>query len=187
VRDGERVGADVAGAEDRHLAGRPPQEEKFVQLEDIAVGASQTSLGNQSHYLDAGYLPAFPFGHGLTYGSFRYGPVKLGAQSVPVGGTVEASVELQNTGKRKATELVQLYVHDRVAELTRPVRQLVDVRHVTLEPGQSERVSFAFSTDALAYHDAKLERVVEPGAFDLWIAKDAASGSPVQFSVSRAP
>lgn len=149
--------------------GRPPLEETFVPIDDIPIGAWQSSLGNTSHYLDLGYRPQYPFGYGLTYTTFAYGGLRVSPESVALDGSLEISAEVTNTGARAGTAVVQLYVHDRVGDVTRPVRELKGFQRVTLSPGETRRVSFALHTDDLAFTNQQMQRVTEPGEFDVWI------------------
>jgi beta-glucosidase len=153
--------------------GRPPVGETFVPIGKIPVGAWQSSLGNTSHYLDLGYEPQFPFGFGLGYTTFRYGNLSVSSERLAKGETIEVSADVTNTGSRRGSEVVQLYVRDQVGDVTRPVRELKGFERVALEPGETRRVKFALSTDDLAFTNQQLEQVTEPGKFDVWIGANA--------------
>jgi beta-glucosidase len=90
-----------------------------------------------------------------------------------MGGRREVSATISNRGSRAAEDVVQLYVHDRVASITRPVRQLKAFRKVALAPGQSEVVRFTLTAADLAFYGLEDRPVVEPGSFDVWIAPSA--------------
>ena len=90
---------------------------------------------------------------------------------------------LTNTGSRKATETVQLYVRDLVGSVVRPVRELKRFERVTLEPGQSSELLFELPVSELAFWNADMEYVVEPGDFMVWVAPDSDSGTPLDFKV----
>ena len=98
-------------------------------------------------------------------------------------GVIHASVDLKNTGKYKATEIVQLYVRDLVGSVVRPVKELKGFQRVTLAPGEVQTVKFELPVSDLAFWNIDMEYVVEPGDFQLWIAGDSASGVPVGFTV----
>jgi beta-glucosidase len=147
--------------------------ETFVPIGKIPVGAWQSSLGNTSHYLDLGYEPQFPFGFGLGYTTFRYGNLSVSSERLAKGETIEVSADVTNTGSRRGSEVVQLYVRDQVGDVTRPVRELKGFERVALEPGETRRVKFALSTDDLAFTNQQLEQVTEPGKFDVWIGANA--------------
>jgi beta-glucosidase len=163
--------------------GRPPIGESFVPIDDIPIGAWQSSLGNTSHYLDLGYEPQFPFGFGLRYTTVSYANIKVSSDTIQLGGTIEVSAAVTNTGKRRGTETVQLYVRDQVGDVTPPVRELKGFQRVALEPGETREVKFNLSTADLSFTNQKLERVTEPGKFDVWIAPDAAHGVHATFDV----
>jgi beta-glucosidase len=152
-------------------------------LEDIPIAAGQTSLGCTSYYLDTGYGPLFPFGYGLTYTTFEYGTPVLEKSELAAGDIVRASVELKNTGKKTATEVVQLYVQDCVGSVVRPIKELKRFDRVELAPGETKTVTFELPVSDLAFWNIDMEYVVEPGDFRLWIAGDSASGEAVAFKV----
>ncbi|EQD64512.1 periplasmic beta-glucosidase, partial [mine drainage metagenome] len=87
--------------------------------------------------VDVPNSPLYPFGYGLSYTSFAFGPVYLDSDRLRTGGTLHVSVRVSNTGKRRGAEVVQLYVHDEVASISPPVRLLKGFRRVSLNPGQS--------------------------------------------------
>ncbi|HEX7026379.1 MAG TPA: beta-glucosidase BglX [Gammaproteobacteria bacterium] len=163
--------------------GRPADEESFVQMDDIPIGAWQSSLGNDSHYLDLGFTPQYPFGYGLSYTSFEYKNIRLGSRKVKLGDTLEITATLRNSGKREGTEIAQLYVQDVVADITRPVRELKGFQRVTLKPGESKRITFTLHTDDLAFHNQQMQSVTEPGLFNVWIGPNAAEGLQASFEI----
>lgn len=163
-------------------SGRPAMGTETL-LNDIPHEAGQTSLGNTSFYLDAGFYPLFPFGYGLSYTSFRYGEVKLSADTYKKNEVIRVSVDLQNTGKYSGTEVVQLYVQDKVGSVTRPVKELKRFTRVGLQPGQRETVSFELPVEELAFWNIDMKKVVEAGEFGLWVAGDSQSGEEVIFKV----
>ncbi|TDU31890.1 beta-glucosidase [Panacagrimonas perspica] len=118
----------------------------------------------------------FAFGHGLTYSRFEYGEPDVGGGTMAWDGSLTVRVKLTNTGSREAEETVQLYVHDRVASLSRPVRELKGVRKVRLAAGASGVVAFTLNREQLSFHDARMNLVAEPGEFEVWLAPSATSG-----------
>ncbi len=163
-------------------SGRPCNGTETL-LEDIPIEAGQTSLGCTSYYLDSGYGPLFPFGYGLSYTTFEYGKPSLAVSELGRNDVINVSVELKNTGRYEGTEVVQLYVQDKVGSVVRPVKELKRFERVTLAPGEAKTVSFELPVAELAFWNIDMEYVVEPGDFRLWIAGDSASGEPVDFSV----
>jgi beta-glucosidase len=166
--------------------GRPPRREGMIALDEIPVGAWQSSLSNTSHYLDLGMDPQFPFGFGLTYSSFRYSDLEVTPAVAAVGETIRVAAKLTNTGARTATEVVQLYVRDLVGSRTRPVRELKGFRRLELGPGASQRVELELAAQDLAFFDGE-RWITEPGDFEVWIAPDAASGLRGTFRIAPAP
>lgn len=163
--------------------GRPANEEDYIQMDEIPVGAWQSSLGNDSHYLDIGFRPAFPFGYGLTYGEFKYSDLKLDKRKLKMGESITVTATISNTGDREATEVVQLYIRDLVGDVTRPVRELKGFKRVTLTPGASSTVVFKLHTNELSFHNQDMQEITEPGDFKLWIAPNAAEGLEGEFKV----
>jgi beta-glucosidase len=126
--------------------------------------------------------PLYPFGYGLTYTKFAYGKLK----SDPVvrkDGTLHVSAEVENTGKREGTEVVQLYVRDLVAPTSRPVRELKGFERVTLRPGESKTVNFQVKANDLGSYDPEMHWIVPAGTYDVWVAPDSASGIQGTFEV----
>ena len=163
--------------------GRPASG--MVLIDEIPLEAPQTSTGCTSFYLDAGDGPAFPFGYGLSYSTFSYGDVKLSSESMTRDGSIEVSCTVTNTGNMAAAETVQLYTRDLVASLSRPVKELKGFEKVYLQPGESRVVTFTLPASSLAFWSTPTTKVVEPGDFNLWVAGDSASGTPVKFSVTE--
>lgn len=162
--------------------GRPVTG-KEVLLNDIPVEAPQTSLGNTSFYLDAGADPLFPFGYGLSYTTFEYSNVNLSSTTLKKDDTLTVTFYLENTGEYEGTEVVQLYVQDKVGSVTRPVKELKRFARVTLRPGEKRKVLFEFPISELAFWNIDMAKVVEPGDFGLWVASCSRSGDEVFFKV----
>ena len=115
----------------------------------------------------------YPFGHGLTYGKIGYSDFTVSAPAMGMNGEITVSARITNSGRHTAEEVVQLYTHDRVASITRPVRELKAFRKIKLAPGQSEVVSFTIKPANLQFYGVNDRPVVEPGTFDVWIAPSA--------------
>lgn len=128
-----------------------------------------------SKYLDAPWTPQWPFGHGLSYTTFAYDALRLSADSAAVGTPITVQVDVTNTGARAGTEVVQLYVRDDAASVTRPVRELKGFRRVALQPGERRTVRFTLRPRDLAFHGLDLRRVVEPGTFTVWAGGSSAA------------
>jgi beta-glucosidase len=129
----------------------------------------------KAHFRGIPNSALYPFGHGLTYGKIEYSKLALSARTLPMNGTIEIAATVTNRGTRAAEEVVQLYAHDRVGSLTRPVRELKAFRKVALAPGQSQVVRFTLRATDLAFYGRDAKPRVELGAFDVWIAPSAES------------
>lgn len=130
---------------------------------------------------------AYPFGHGLTYGDVGYEGLSVsGGGRLTWGGEIRVEATVRNRGARAADELVQLYIHDRTASMTRPVRELKDWTRVTLRPGESRRVGFTLRRDDLRFVGLDMKWLAEPGMFDVWIAPNAEAGLKGEFELLRA-
>ncbi len=165
------------------MTGRPPSPETFVHMDDLPRGASQHSAGAASYHLDTHYTPLFPFGFGLTYTSFAYRDLRVTPSRIPPDGTVEVSVEVENTGERAGVEVVQLYIRDPVASVTRPVRELKGFRRVPLEAGERRTVTFALQAADLAFPGQDMAPVVEAGLIQVWVGGDSRANLEAQFEV----
>ncbi len=113
-----------------------------------------------SKYTDLPVTPLFPFGHGLSYTTFSYSDLRLSASRIAPAGTLRASVTVTNTGSREGAEVVQLYVHDEVASVTRPVRALAGFRRVSLKPGEARTVEFQLTAKELGLYNRDMKFVV---------------------------
>lgn len=135
-------------------------------------------------YLFDDIRPLFPFGHGLSYTRFAFEAPVLSRAAIGPGESVELSVAVTNTGDRSGDEVVQVYVRDLVASVTQPVRRLVAFRRVTLEPGERRTLQFTIGAAALALWNAAMQRVVEPGDFELLTGPDSQQLQAVRLRVA---
>ncbi len=156
--------------------GRPANKQDYVAMYDIPIGAWQSSLGNDSHYLDIGYTPHFPFGYGLGYTQFKYDGLKISKDTIGFNDTLEVKVSITNLGDRPGKEIVQLYTQDVVGSITRPVKELKRFQHVTVKPGETKQMTFRISSDDLKFTNHEGTRAAETGDFNIWIGPHAASG-----------
>ena len=127
--------------------------------------------------------PLYAFGHGIGYTTFAYDAVRLGTPQMDWDGTLEVSATVTNTGEVAGEEVVQLYVHDRVASRVRPVRELKDFRKIALAPGESQQVTFRLVREQLAFTGVDGEFSAEPGLFDVWVCASSASGEAASFEL----
>ena len=136
-----------------------------------------------SQYLDLPSTPLYPFGYGLSYTEYRYSDLRLSATRIGPRDTIRVRVTVTNTGNRAGTEVVQLYVHDEVASVTRPVRQLADFRRVTLAPRESQPVELTVPPRRLGLYDQRMKFVVEPGWFSVYAGPSSVGGLTGRFEV----
>jgi beta-glucosidase len=148
--------------------GRPPVE-----------GQDYTST-----YLDTPWTPLYPFGHGLSYTSFDYGAPRLNTSSITVNDSLRVAVDVTNTGDRAGATVAQLYLRDPVAQITRPVQELRGAARVRLAPGETRTVRFVLTMDDLAYHGPGMERVVEPGRFEVQVGTSSADVQTASFRLT---
>jgi beta-glucosidase len=135
-----------------------------------------------------GYLfdtvePLYPFGFGLSYSSFDIGAPRLSSERIGTNGSVTVSVPVRNTGARAADETVQLYVHQLVSSVTRPIKELKAFERITLNPGESKTVSFVLTPETFRMWNASMQRVVEPGAFEIMVGPNSADLKTVLLNI----
>ena len=179
-------------------SGRPTSNP--VLYDDIPVGIEQFSIGADSYWLEYGDKPLYPFGYGLTYTTFEYGPVVLSdtvlftennSKFKIQNSKLQASCVITNTGSTAAVAVPQLYIRDLVGSLTRPVRELKGFQRVSIPAGESRTVTFELTAEDLAYWhlaegvtlgaDGAYVHTAESGDFHVWIAPNAAEGQPAKF------
>jgi beta-glucosidase len=137
--------------------GRPPTNEKYT-----------------SKYLDVPVAPLYPFGHGLSYTTFRLSNLRLGAQRIAPTGSVDVTVDVENTGRREGDEVVQIYIRDLVASRVRPVKELKGFQRVTLQPNERRTLTFRLTRAELGFYNTAVQYVVEPGQFKVFAARSSA-------------
>jgi hypothetical protein len=139
-----------------------------------------------SKYLDVPNTPLYPFGYGLSYTQFRISDIRLDKTNIPAGGSIKASVEVENTGKRSGDEVVQLYIQDVASSVTRPVRELKGFQRVSLNPGEKHRVEFTLTSKELGTLDRNMKFAVEPGEFRVYIGDSSDATLQASFIVGTA-
>jgi beta-xylosidase len=181
---GEEGGAAVAGV----LSGRVcPSGRLPVSVPRRPGGQPATylatTLGQRTEVSSVDPTPLYPFGHGLSYTTFDWRDVAVDGQPVvpsaivecAIDGALSVSVAVSNTGDRAGAEVVQLYLHDPVAQVTRPVVRLIGYARVPLSPGESRRVSFAVHADLTCFTGRAGVRVVEPGELELRLSSSSST------------
>jgi beta-xylosidase len=173
---GEEGGSALAGI----LAGRVVPSGKLpVQIPRNPGAQPSTYLhpvlgGSSGGVSTIDPTPLFAFGHGLSYTTFDYSDFEIGAEEIGTDGQVEVSCVVRNAGDRAGAEVVQLYIADPVAHVTRPVLQLAGFCRIELGPGERARVTFSLHADRTAFTGLDLRRVVEPGRIDVLIGGSSA-------------
>jgi beta-glucosidase len=131
--------------------GRPPTDQKYT-----------------SKYLDVPVTPLYPFGFGLSYTQFKFSNLQVSAKSIPSGGRVTVSVEVENIGKRAGDEVAQFYIRDQASSVTRPILELKGFERITLQPGEKRRVEVTLTAEQLGFYNREMKFVVEPGEFKVF-------------------
>jgi len=152
-----------------------------------------------SRYIDEPNSPQFPFGYGLTYSSFRFGPPQISSASLNAvtlnsglldekrasNSALTVSADITNTGTRAGEETVQLYVRLEGTSTAQPVRALKGFQHIKLAGGETQRVSFRVGPDAFALWDDHNKYVVEPARVRIWVSPDSAHGSEATLEIAK--
>ena len=146
--------------------GRPASDQKYT-----------------SKYLDVPVTPLYPFGYGLSYTKFRLTKLELSSQRISASGQLEVKVEVENVGKRGGDEVVQLYLRDVAASITRPVKELKGFQRVTLQPGEKRQLAFRLTPELLGLYNREMRFVVEPGQFRIFVGSNSVEGLEGTFEV----
>ena len=133
-----------------------------------------------SHYTDVSNTPLYPFGYGLSYTTFNYTNLKVNVVS---NNTVEVSVKLTNTGKIKGKEVVQLYMQDLFASVTRPVKELKGFELVELNPNESKTINFTLSKNELGFYSNEGKFLLEPGDFKVYVGGSSNTTLEAKFTL----
>lgn len=136
-----------------------------------------------TRYLDSPNSPLFPFGYGLSYTTFTYSGLKVSSSSIKKNEPIVVSVDVENSGKRTGEEVVQLYLRDDFASVTRPVKELKGFKKISLNPGEKKKVEFTISPDAMSFYNLAMKKVVEPGTFTVYVGGNSVDCKEVKFEV----
>ena len=148
--------------------GRPPEaENKYT-----------------SKYLEMPWTPLYPFGFGLSYTKFKISNLQLSAPRISANGKLTVSVEVENVGQRVGDEVVQLYIRDPVATMSRPVKELKGFQRVMLQPGEKRRVQFVLDREHLGFWNRAMRYVVEPGEFRVMVGSNSVDVLEAKFQVT---
>lgn len=137
-----------------------------------------------SRYLDCPNSPLYPFGYGLSYTTFEYSNIQLDKNAMSKEGKIKATVQVKNTGKVDGEEIIQMYICDKVASVSRPVKELKGFKKIMIPAGQTANVSFDITEDLLRFYNAELQQVSEPGDFDLFIGGSSQTDNKTTFTLN---
>ncbi len=146
---------------------------------------SMKGINNKKGYLFLEDGPLFPFGYGLSYGEFEYSGLQLTNRTITPSSEIKVSVQVTNTGKMKAKEVVQLYLKDEIATVTRPNKELRGFEKIELDPGQSKSVTFTITPEMLKFTGPTMEKILEAGDYTLMIGTSSKEGISSQFRLEK--
>jgi beta-glucosidase len=160
--------------------GRPPT----ARARGIPVGTPLDPEGFESSYLDVDFTPEFPFGFGLSYTTFEYSNLRVSPPQSKIGQPVTVSFDLKNSGARSGVEVAQVYVHDRVASVTRPVRELKRFERVALASGEVKAIEVTLTEADLSFCGNDMRSRVEPGQFEVFVGGDSRASLTATFQLT---
>ncbi|MDY5125881.1 MAG: beta-glucosidase BglX [Prevotella sp.] len=137
----------------------------------------------QSNYIDVRNDPLYPFGYGMSYTTFEYGKPRLNATTMKADGSITLTVNVRNSGNRDGDEVVQLYIHDMVATIARPVKELKGFERISLKAGESRDVTFTINADMLKFYNSNLQYVAEPGDFEVMVGGNSRDVQKIRFTL----
>ena len=137
----------------------------------------------QSNYIDVRNDPLYPFGYGMSYTTFEYGKPRLSATTMKADGNITLTVNVRNSGNRDGDEVVQLYIHDMVATIARPVKELKGFERISLKAGESRDVTFTINADMLKFYNSNLQYVAEPGDFEAMVGGNSRDVQKIRFTL----
>jgi beta-glucosidase len=161
---------------DSNPGGKLPMSFPYA-VGQLPVYYNQKPSGGRSHwkgdYVEMTTRPLFPFGHGLSYTRFDLSGFRMSPEQARVGDTVAISVDVKNVGHHTGDEVIQLYVHDVISTVTRPVKELKGFKRIPLKPGECKTVTFYLAVKQLAFYDRHMQLVVEPGKVEVMIGSSS--------------
>jgi len=146
---------------------------------------SQKPSRHRSYFSETGTGPLYPFGYGLSYTTFSYSQPVIDKTKISAGDSVQVTVNVKNTGIKAGEEIVQLYIDDKVSTAERPILELKDFKRVSLNPGETAKVTFMVTPDKLMYYNAQLNKVLEPGEFEILTGPNSQNLQSVSFDVTE--
>jgi beta-glucosidase len=137
----------------------------------------------KSNYIDERNEPLFPFGFGLSYTNFEYSNLKLSSVKINLKNTLKVTIDIANTGSFDGKEIVQLYIRDLFASVTRPVKELKGFQKINLKKGEKQTVTFEISAEDLKFYNAALQFVAEPGKFEVFVGSNSDTNTKATFEL----
>jgi len=188
IIDGTYMGQETGNAFASILFGEVSPSAKLTVSWPKSVGQLPVFYNHKPgaryfEYLSEDTKTLFVFGHGLSYTQFDYSNIQLSDTVMNQVGMITARVDITNSGEMKADEIVQLYIHDLVSSVTRPVKELKDFARITLEPGETRTVSFRIDVSKLKFWNADMKYVAEPGDFEVMIGRSSEDYMKVSFAL----
>jgi len=179
-QEGAAAAADVLFG-DYNPAGKLPitVPRSVGQLPDYYYQKPSAKRG----FVDGSVLPLFPFGWGLSYTTFKYSNLRLAQDAIGPEGQTTVTVDVTNSGAVRGDEVAQLYIHQTVSSVTRPVKELRGFKRVSLNPGETKTVEFTLGPDELSYLNRDMKRVVEPGIFEVMVGGNSVDLITAQLNV----
>ena len=129
-----------------------------------------------SKYLDVLNTPQYPFGYGLSYTNFTFSNLQLSKAAITPSGSLTVTADITNNGSKAGDDVAQLYIHESDASVLQPVRRLEGFQRITLQPGQTRKVTFTLTKQNLGFYNNQSQFVVEPGPFDVWVGDSSVGG-----------
>ncbi len=155
----------------------------YYSMKNTGRPSAPNSPKFQSNFIDAPNDPLYPFGYGLSYTNFSYSDISLSKNSMRSTESITATVTVTNTGNYDGEEVVQLYIRDMVASITKPLKELKGFQKIKLKAGESKTVSFTIKVNDLKFYNSSLKWVAEPGDFKLFIGTSSSDAKEAGFKL----
>ncbi len=143
------------------------------ELGQVPLNYNHLPFKPKDAYIGIGNDPLFPFGHGLSYTNFEYSNLKLSSQKIGKTENIRISADIRNSGKVAGAEIIQLYIHDKIASVVRPVKELKGFDKINLKPNETKTVTFELTPELLSMYDIDMNFIVEPGEFKVMIGSSS--------------
>jgi len=185
--EGGNAIADLLAGDDNPGGKLPVSWPRNVGQVPIYYARTLSQIADEpnTRYWDGSSAPLYPFGYGLSYSRFAVQNLKISKESVRAAGSIEVSVDVENTGTRNGDEVVQLYTHQRAGSASRPVRELKGFTKVSLKPDEKKSITLQLDTNDLGFWSPQTHHwSIEPGVFDLWVGTDSTASDHTTFTVT---